>query len=81
MPMPVKAAFGFKRRLVFPGVGTVLILVAFAVVAFAVFGTRLSSVIRGPRLATAAEIVASVKSGDSYEWFELTEQPELQHFI
>jgi hypothetical protein len=52
------------------------ILVAFAVVAFAVFGTRVSSVIRGPRLATAAEILASVKRGDSYEWFELTEQPE-----
>jgi hypothetical protein len=34
------------------------------------------TVIRGPRSATAAEIFASVKSGDGHEWFELTEQPE-----
>jgi hypothetical protein len=97
MLMSIKAAFGFKRRLNFPGVGTALILVVFAVVAFAVLGTRLSSVIRGPRSATAAEILASVKRGDSHEWFELTEppapvlttqfqvtvkgRPELQHFI
>jgi hypothetical protein len=74
--MPVNAASGFKRGLNSPDVRTALILVAFAVVAFAVFGTRLWTVIRGPQSATAAEILASVKRGDSHEWFELTEQPE-----
>jgi hypothetical protein len=74
--MPIKAAFGFKRHLNASSVVTALILLAFAAVAFAVFGIRLSSVIRGPRLATAAEILAAVKRGDSHEWFELTEQPE-----
>jgi len=69
-------AFVSERRLDSHGVVTALILFAIAVVAYQVFGTRLSSVILGPRLATAAEIIASVKSGDSQEWFELTEQPE-----
>jgi hypothetical protein len=72
-----KDAFGFRRHLNSPGAVTALILFAVAVVAYAVFGARLSSVILGPRSATAAEILASIKSGDSHQWFELTEQPEL----
>jgi hypothetical protein len=74
--MPIKAAFGFERRLNGLAVGSVLIFFSLAFVALADLGTRLSSIVRGPRLATAAEILASVKRGDSHEWFELTEQPE-----
>ncbi len=64
------------RSLKFRDVVAALVLFAVAVAAVPVFGPRLWTVIRGPRSATAAEILASVRSGDSHEWFELTEQPE-----